>query len=85
MQETIMLTFTPDQLKTYVASIVRDELEKQAGKVWFSEKEAAQYVGYSQRTLYNARTDKELVASHCNRHVRYHRDDLDAWLISKQK
>ncbi|WP_290756970.1 MULTISPECIES: helix-turn-helix domain-containing protein [unclassified Exiguobacterium] len=84
MQETIVLTFTPEQLKAYISEIVRDEVEKSAGKVWFSESEAQDYTGYSKRTLYNARIDKTLKASMVNRHARYHRDDLDAWMRSKQ-
>ncbi|KOP29517.1 hypothetical protein ADM98_11660 [Exiguobacterium sp. BMC-KP] len=85
MQQTIMLTFTPESLTALIDERIREALDQHTAKVWMSEKEAKEYTGFSQFTLYNARMDGELKASKCNRSVRYHRDDLDAWMRSKQK
>lgn len=85
MQQVVMLSFTPEQLTTLIDERIAEALAKQSPKTWLTEKEAQTYTGFSQFVLYNARMDGELKASKCNRNTRYHRDDLDAWLISKQK
>ena len=84
MKEVLVVTLTIDELRGIVQEEVRKALEKSALKVWYSEAEAQAYTGYSKRTLYNARVDKSLKASILNRHARYHRDDLDTWMRSKQ-
>lgn len=85
MQQTIMLTFTPESLTALIDERIQEALEQHTAKVWMSEKEAREYTGFSHYTLHNARADGELKATKCNRLVRYHRDDLDAWMRSKQK
>ncbi|WP_034774437.1 helix-turn-helix domain-containing protein [Exiguobacterium antarcticum] len=85
MQQVVMLSFTPEQLMTLIDERIAEALANQTAKGWLTEKEAQTYTGFSQFVLYNARMDGELKASKCNRSIRYHRDDLDAWLISKQK
>lgn len=85
MQQVVMLSFTPEQLNELIDTRIAEALANQSTKTWLTEKEAKEYTGFSQFVLYNARMDGELKASKCNRSVRYHRDDLDAWLISKQK
>ncbi|WP_214807512.1 helix-turn-helix domain-containing protein [Exiguobacterium sp. s102] len=85
MQQVVMLSFTPEQLTTLIDERIAEALAIQSPKTWLTEKEAQTYTGFSQFVLYNARKDGELKASSYNRSVRYHRDDLDAWLISKQK
>ncbi|WP_313635718.1 helix-turn-helix domain-containing protein [Exiguobacterium sp.] len=84
MKEVLVVTLTIDELRGIVQEEVQAALKKSALKVWYSEAEAQAYTGYSKRTLYNARIDKSLKASTLNRHVRYHRDDLDTWMRSKQ-
>lgn len=85
MQEVVMLTFTPESLAALIDERIQEALDKHTAKVWLSEKEAQSYTGFSQFTLYNARKAKELKASKCKQSTRYHRDDLDAWLRSKQE
>ncbi len=85
MQQTIMLTFTPESLTALIDERIQEALDQHIAKVWMSEKEAREYTGFSHYTLHNARADGELKATKCNRLVRYHRDDLDAWMRSKQK
>lgn len=85
MQQTIMLTFTPESLTALIDERIQEALDQHTAKVWMSEKEARAYTGFSHYTLHNARADGELKATKCNRLVRYHRDDLDAWMRSKQK
>lgn len=84
MKEVLVVTLTIDELRGIVQEEVQKALKMSALKVWYSEAEAQAYTGYSKRTLYNARIDKSLKASILNRHARYHRDDLDAWMCSKQ-
>ena len=85
MKEVTTLVFTLEELNELIDSRIKEAIQKRVEKVWMSEKEAKEYTGFSQFVLYNARMDGELKASKCNRSLRYHRDDLDAWLISKQK
>lgn len=85
MQQTVMLTFTPESLTALIDERIQEALDNHTAKVWMSEKEAKAYTGFSHYTLHNARADGELKATKCNRLVRYHRDDLDAWMRSKQK
>ena len=85
MKEVTTIVFTLDELNELIDLRIQEALRKRVEKVWMSEKEAKEYTGFSQFTLYNARMDGELKASKCNRSVRYHRDDLDAWMRSKQK
>ena len=85
MKEVTTLVFTLDELNELIDMRIQEALQKRVEKVWMSEKEAREYTGFSQFTLYNARMNGELKASKCNRSVRYHRDDLDAWMRSKQK
>lgn len=85
MQQVVMLSFTPEQLTTLIDTRIAEALAMQSTKVWMSESEAQEYTGFSKRTLYDARQDGLLKSSKVNRNTRYHRDDLDAWLISKQK
>ncbi len=85
MKEVTTLVFTLDELNDLIDSRVQKALENHTAKIWMNEKEAKDYTGFSQFVLYNARVAGELKASKCNRSIRYHRDDLDAWLISKQK
>lgn len=85
MQQTVMLTFTPESLTALIDERIQEALDNHTAKVWMSEKEAQAYTGFSHYTLHNARADGELKATKCNRLVRYHRDDLDAWMRSKQK
>lgn len=85
MKEVTTLVFTLDELNELIDMRIQEALQKRVEKVWMSEKEAREYTGFSQFTLYNARMKGELKASKCNRSVRYHRDDLDAWIRSKQK
>ena len=84
MKEVLLVTLTIDELRGIVQEEVQAALKNSTLKVWYSEAEAQAYTGYSKRTLYNARIDKSLKASTLNRHVRYHRDDLDTWMRSKQ-
>lgn len=84
MKEVLVVTLTIDELRGIIQQEVQEALKKSALKVWFSESEAQAYTGYSKRTLYNARMEKALKASTINRHTRYHRDDLDSWMRSKQ-
>lgn len=83
MKEVMVLILTIDELRGIVQKEVQAALKKSTLKMWCSEAEAQAYTGYSKRTIYNARMDKVLKASTVNRHVRYHRDDLDAWLRNK--
>ncbi len=85
MQEVVMLTFTPESLTALIDERIQEALDQHTAKVWMSEKEARAYTGFSHYTLHNARADGELKATKCNRLVRYHRDDLDEWMRSKQK
>ena len=85
MKEVTTIVFTLDELNELIDLRIQEALRKRVEKVSMSEKEAKEYTGFSQFTLYNARMDGELKASKCNRSVRYHRDDLDAWMRSKQK
>ncbi|WP_214809598.1 helix-turn-helix domain-containing protein [Exiguobacterium sp. s144] len=80
MKEVTTLIFTLEELNELIDSRIQKALQNRVEKVWMSEKEAKEYTGFSQFTLYNARINGELKASKCNRSVRYHRDDLDAWL-----
>jgi len=85
MKQVVMLSFTPEQLTTLIDERIAEALASQSSKMWLTEKEAQTYTGFSHYTLHNARADGELKVTKCNRLIRYHRDDLDAWLISKQK
>lgn len=85
MQQVVMLSFTPEQLNELIDERIAEALANQSAKAWYTQNEAEVYTGSSQFTMYNARKAGELKASKCNRSLRYHRDDLDAWLISKQK
>lgn len=84
MKEVTTLVFTLEELNQLIDERIQQALNKHTAKVWMSEKEAKEYTGFSQFTLYNARMDGELKASKCNRSIRYHRDNLDAWLRSKE-
>lgn len=84
MKEVTTLVFTLEELNELIDFRIQEALQKRVEKVWMSEKEAKEYTGFSQFTLYNARMDGELKASKCNRLIRYHRDNLDAWLRSKE-
>ena len=84
MKEVTRLVFTLDELNELIDLRIQEALRKRVEKVWMNEKEAREYTGFSQFTLYNARMDGELKASKYNRSIRYHRDNLDAWLRSKE-
>lgn len=85
MKEVTTLVFTLEELNGLIDERIQKAFENHIAKVWMSEKEAKEYTGFSHYTLHNARADGELKATKCNRLVRYHRDDLDAWMRSKQK
>ena len=85
MKEVTTLVFTLEELNALIDERIQKALDNHTTKVWMSEKEAKEYTGFSHYTLHNARADGELKATKCNRLVRYHRDDLDAWMRSKQK
>lgn len=84
MKEITTLVFTLEELNQLIDSRIEEALQNRVEKVWMNEKEAREYTGFSQFTLYNARMNGELKASKYNRSVRYHRDDIDAWLRSKE-
>lgn len=83
MQEVTTLVFTLEELNELIDGRIKEALEKHTGTSWMSEKEAQAYTGFSHYTLHNARAEGYLKATKINRLVRYHRDDLDAWLRSK--
>lgn len=84
MKEITTLVFTLEELNQLIDSRIEEALQNRVEKVWMNEKEAREYTGFSQFTLYNARMNGELKASKYNRSIRYHRDDIDAWLRSKE-
>lgn len=84
MKELLVLTLTVDELREFIQQEIKEALSTSMVKVWMNEKEAQAYTGFSHYTLHNARADGELKATKCNRLVRYHRDDLDSWMRSKQ-
>lgn len=84
MKEVTTLVFTLEELHALIDSRIQEALEKHTSKIWMNEKEARAYTGFSQFTLYNARIGGELKASKSNRSIRYHRDNLDVWLRSKE-
>lgn len=84
MKEVTTLVFTLEELNELIDSRIQEALQKRVEKVWMSEKEAREYTGFSQFTLYNARKNGELKASKRTQSIRYHRDNLDEWLRSKE-
>jgi len=54
--------------------------DTQMMKPWLNAKEAAEYLGLSQATIYSKTSRKEIPAHKQGRIVRYHREELDAWL-----
>ena len=50
------------------------------GKWWLSQREAAEYAGCHEATIWRARKAGELQAGGYGRKVRIHRDALDRWL-----
>ena len=66
------------------AGQARDRLDitedRVMNKPWLNAKEAAEYLGLSQATVYSKTSRKELPAHKQGRIVRYHREELDAWL-----
>jgi excisionase family DNA binding protein len=51
-------------------------------RVWMTTQQAAEYCGVDPAMLWRARKAGKLRAGGAGRAVRYHRDDLDAWLRS---
>lgn len=84
MKEVTALVFTLEELHTLIDSRIQEAFDKHTVKIWMNEKEAQAYTGFSQFTLYNARMEGELKSSKSSRSIRYHRDNLDAWLRSKE-
>lgn len=84
MKEVTTLVFTLEEINELIDSRIQEALQKRVEKVWMSEKEAKEYTGFSQFVLYNARMDGELKATKMNRSIRYHRENLDTWMRSKE-
>jgi excisionase family DNA binding protein len=55
---------------------------ERSARVWMTTRQAAEYCGVDPATLWRARKAGKLRAGGAGRAVRYHRDDLDAWLRS---
>ena len=84
MKEVTTLVFTLEELNKLIDSRIQEALQNRVERVWMSQKEAEVYTGSSQFTLYNARKSRELKAAKLNRSIRYHRENLDTWIRSKE-
>ena len=84
MKEVTTLVFTLEELNKLIDSRIQEALQNRVERVWMSQKEAEVYTGSSQFTLYNARKSGELKADKLNRSIRYHRENLDTWIRSKE-
>jgi excisionase family DNA binding protein len=64
-----------------LAALVARELRE---FVWLSPREAAAYVGIPAKTLENYRYDRKGPPyTKIGKHVRYRRDDIDAWMLGR--
>lgn len=54
-------------------------------KVWFNYPEAEERTGLSSTTLWRALRAGELRASGSGRGIRFHRDELDRWMNSRNE
>ena len=83
MKEITTLVLTLQELNDLIDQRVEEALRTYRISPWMSEEEAKAYTQFSHYTLYNARECGELKYVKQNRSIRYHKDDLDAWLKSK--
>jgi excisionase family DNA binding protein len=52
----------------------------ETGTSWLTYEEAEEYTGVERTTIWRAMRTGKLRAGRAGRAVRFHRDDLDAWL-----
>ena len=70
-----------------LAKLVADELQKAQPPNWFNTAQLAVYVGLPEHTIAEYRrpsVNKGPAFTRVGKHIRYHRDDVDAWLKGLQ-
>jgi excisionase family DNA binding protein len=78
---------TPDEIST-IKDIILSALNEETRSPWFTCAQAAKYASVSRSTLYeavNAGVLKSYKTGFPVKVVRFHREDLDAWLKGKTK
>ena len=83
-QERLLENVVTRVLDEKLPSIIRKATRKQ----WFNNKEAAKYLGRTTRHLQNLRDTRKINFSQNGKTIRYHIDDLEAYLnkgIVKQR
>lgn len=79
-----MLSLTLQELNDLIDARVEEALLNHRVSPWMSEAQAQAYTSFSHYTLFNARERGELKFVKQSRAIRYHRDDLDRWMRTKE-
>lgn len=83
MKEITTLVLTLQELNDLIDQRVEEALLHHRVSPWMTQDQAEAYTQFSQYVLFEARRDGELKVIKRNRSLRYHKDDLDAWLRSR--
>lgn len=78
----LVLSLTPEQLRTMIADAVRDALgdAMRPASTWIDETEAANLLGYSVGYLPAAVRRYAIPHARAGRHYRFRRAELEEWL-----